>query len=633
MLSIVRRMVRSKFMLVIFGLLVVGLAGMGLPNMFSSAEPRGLISSGDRFIVKRDAERRVDAYLNAVRENQGRTLTRQEAAQNGTVQQILQGLISETALLGFADQHNIRASRFAVTEMVANAPRFKNAVTGEFDEDAFRAFANQQGMTIKQLEKDLKDSFTREYVVNAVRTGVNVPNSLGKVWMTSQSEQRSFSYVKIAPDQVPVDLEVTDEDLQAFYDEHNAAFRQPERKAVSIISMSPSDFLSAVEIPEADLRDMYELRIKDFSSPEQRTITEFTSSNRRDVQQAIDEIGAGRDKEEVLSSISSLTTTSRSITSSDLTNEEFSRAVFAVSNGTHIGPFELEDDLWTGVIVEEITPGLAKPFEAVSDEIFQSMALIESEKIFDQKQEEFFDLIGGGFTFEEASDALEIPVMSYESIDTQGRNERGQVIGGIVYRPMAAQIINQMSFDGEVSEILDDVANGLYVIRLDEIQKSYVPELADIEELTKESLLAFRKSQAVESQAQKVLEKATEIKNLQNVAEDFDLKFVKPSTNLTRREIPEGISRAMAFQILGAAEGDYVLAPEQDGSISVIHIEKITNLDPEMLDLMSISGKRAISEGLETDIESAFVEAIIQESEVEFNNDAIAEFVTSMSGT
>ncbi len=633
MLSIVRRMVRSKFMLVIFGLLVIGLAGMGLPNMFSSAEPRGLISSGDRFIVKRDAERRVDAYLNSVRENQGRNVTRQEAAQSGAVQQILQGLVSETALLGYADSQNIRASRFAVTEMVANAPRFKNAVTGDFDEDSFRAFANQQGLTVKQLEKDLKDSFTREYIVNAVKTGVNVPNSLGKVWMTSQSEQRSFSYVKITAKQAPIETEVSEEQLVSFYEDNKSAFRQPERKAVSIISMSPADFISAVDIPEADIRDMYDLRIKDFSAPERRQIKEFTSTNRRTVQEIVDAIGAGDDFQKILESHSDISTSIRTVVASDLDDEEYSKAVFSVASGTHMGPFNLDGDEWTGVIIEEIIPGEATPFENVSDEIFQEMAKIEAEKIFDRKQEEFFDLIGGGFTFEEASDALEIPFMSFAAIDNQGRKKNGQVVGGVVYRPSAMQTISQMSFEGEVSEILDDVENGLYVIRLDSLEASYIPELPEIKKLAEDSLIAFRKSQAVQTLANKVLDKAKNVGSLKDASAEYKLEYITPSTNLSRREIPDGVSRAMAFQILGASEKDYVVASEQDGSIAVIYIDEITNLDPEMLDLMAVSGKRAITESLETDIEAAFVESIIQESKVEFNNEAIADFVKTMSGT
>ncbi len=632
MLSVVRRMVRSKFMLVIIGLLMVGLAGMGLPDMFSSAEPRGMLSAGDRFVVKREVERRLDTHLQLLREREGQTISRQTAAQNGTVQSILQGLANETALLSFADNNNIEASRFAVTEIVANAPSFKNPVTGEFDEGAFKSFAARQGLSIKQMENNLKEDFTRQYIADAVKTAVNTPSALGKVWITAQSEQREFSYVNIKAASAASIADPTDEELNAFFEENKNAFTQPERKVVSILSISPSDFTGRVEIADEDLRDMYDLRIKEFSTAQTREIREFSSTDRRLAQKIVDEIGAGEDADAVLAANTDLKVVRKVVEQSDLSNEEYAQAVFAVEEGNHLGIIEL-DGLWTGAIVDTIIPGVPTPFEDVSGQIYEEMALEEAEKIFELKQEEFYDLVGGGFSLEEAADSLEVPLFEFSGIDTQGRNKSGSLVGGIVFRPDAVDTLRKLEFESETSDILDDVADGLYVMRLDAVEESYVPELSSIKDSVTQSYRVFEAATAAQKTSDALLAKAKASSELKSAAEELGLDFVKSDSNLTRREIPENLTRAMALQLLNANEGEFVVSTEPNGSRSVLHLEKITNIEASMLDVLAPSGKRAVSESLEGDVENAFVEAVLSEAELEVNEGAIAEFISSMAGT
>ncbi|ACT59383.1 peptidylprolyl isomerase [Hirschia baltica] len=631
MLSIVRRMVRSKLMLVVIGLLIVGLAGMGLPDMFSSSEPRGMISAGDRFIVKRDIDNRIDTYLRSVRESEGRTISRQEAAKAGVIQQILQSVASETALLAFADKEKISASRYAVTDMVVNAPRFKNAVTGEFDDASFKDFARLQGLSVRQLETNLKESFTREYIADAVSTGVNTPDALGKVWITSQSEQREFSYVKIPNDVSDEGILPTDEEVAAFYEENKTAFTQPKRKALSILSISPIDFIGSVEIPETVLKDEYDLRIKEFSSPESREIKEFSSSDRRLVQQAVDEIGAGGDVETVLSSLPDLVVTTKIVTRDQISDEEYAKTAFIVPEDTHFGVFELGEGNWTGAYVDTIYPGTPKPFETVSDQIFTELATVAAEQIFERKQEEMFDFVGGGFNLEEAADALGVPLMKYSAIDAQGRTEEGHLLGGIVFRPDAMETIQSLDFEDEMSEILDDANNGIYVIRLDTVEEGFIPELADVKSLATESYKIYQASQASEKLANDLLDRAKALDDLSEAASELGLDYVKPEQNLNRREAPEGVTRSMAYQLLGAKAGDYVVASEQDGSKTVLHLENVSNLEPEMLETLASSGKRAVSESLEADIQRAFVEAVMEDAKIEVNNNAVSEYIQSMA--
>jgi len=107
---------------------------------------------------------------------------------------------------------------------------------------------------------------------------------------------------------------------------------------------------------------------------------------------------------------------------------------------------------------------------------------------------------------------------------------------------------------------------------------------------------------------------------------------ITPDTSLSRRNIPDGISQTVALNILNAAENDTIAVPDSDGSVKLINLTAIKQLDAEMLSLLASSGKTALSEQFEADLEGAFYEALGSQTEVELNEEAITEYVRSMAG-
>lgn len=633
MLSLLRGFARSKVAMVIIGLLIVGLAAYALPNVFSGAQPRGVISAGDRFLVEGDIERRINDYVQNVYEQEGRIIPRKDLAQpGGPAEQIIQFMASETAQMAYADEEGLRASRFAVSDFVATAPRYQDPVTGEFSEDIYRESIRNQGKSIEDFEGELRDYLTMNYISGALPAGVDVPDALGKVWALAQSEERFISFTLIPAD-IGGDLAPpTDEELTAFFNERRDMFEEPQRRSFSILSISPADFVDDVEVSDEDVKDFYDFRIKDYSSPETRVIYQMSSKERMPAQRAADEIGLGADARAIASEIEGLNLVERTVQPADILDDFYTKVVFGTPEGEVYGPVEVGDE-WITIFVVSVQPGEAQPLEAVEEDIRLQLAQENSVDAFEDSLENFIDLIGGGFSLEEAGVEIGAPVMRFQAVDARGRTADGAQIGAIIARQEALSALNAFAFDGEVSEILDDpVAGGVFVIRLDGTEQANVPDLDQIRPAVENAYMSFKRSTAVQETSSAILAAAREKDDLEAAAAAHQLTVVTPETPISASNIPQAVSRNIVMAALGAAPGQYVETREPNGGGAVVHLVRVKVIDQESLEFMAPAGKSALQQDVISDLQNAFYGEVYTSVDMQLNSEKISAFLKSMTG-
>ncbi|MEM6627983.1 MAG: peptidylprolyl isomerase, partial [Pseudomonadota bacterium] len=337
MLAQLRGAVRSKAALVLIGLLVLSFAVWGLSDVFAGRTGIGLAGAGDRRVLKADVERALDSYLQSERE-QGRPSNREDAARAGVLTAIIQGQAGRAAELRYADEAGIRASAEAAARILADAPRFKDALTGDFDSEAYRGYLAQIGESPASFEKSLRDDLTSEYIRDAVGAGVDTPTALARLWVLNQTEKRSIAYVLVPPGTAAEVVEPTDEELSSFYEARQSLFTQPERRRVSIMSVSPVDFIDQVEVPDEDVQTAYEIRLRELSGPETRVLAQLSGADRSAVQEAADQIVAGATPEDAANTVEGVDLTVLRVQESELADDAFASAAFRAPEGDVLIP-------------------------------------------------------------------------------------------------------------------------------------------------------------------------------------------------------------------------------------------------------------------------------------------------------
>lgn len=180
----------------------------------------------------------------------------------------LEQFIQQTLLTQRARQFGYRVSDETLVERLMQVPAFQ--VDGEFSKDRYLALLRSSGMHETQFEADLQS----ELLITQLQEGIVesafvTPMELDQRYAIEQ-QAREVAYVLIPTSRFAGQVEIGDEEIQAWYDEHPDDYLLPETVDLQYLELTRQRAEQAVDVSEQALRDYYE-QVKDrYESPEQR---------------------------------------------------------------------------------------------------------------------------------------------------------------------------------------------------------------------------------------------------------------------------------------------------------------------------------------------------------------------------
>lgn len=625
MLSGMRSFAKSKWAGLLLLLLVLALgAGVGISNPFGATAGGALLTSGDRQVSTRDIGRSLTQYVNQQREQGGQVITEREAAQQGVVNQILNDYAQRTVVLRYADMQGIRATATAVADTIAAAPRFKNAL-GQLDTQLVAAFAQEMGLPgIEELEDVWREDITLGYVDRSVTAGFVLPKLLVQPLTAYFGERRTLSFARLGPDSVGEPPAPTDEQLAAFYQERVAQFEQPERRAFSFVSVSPNDFLGKVELTDAEVRAEYDRRIKEFSGPETRVIEQFSSPEASKIQAVVDLAKQGVPLADAIARTPGVEVVELTVKPGDLQEKQVADVAFGLPQGEIFGPVTLEGKS-IGVQVKTVTPGEARPFEEVAEEVRTAIQTREAKRLYEGREETFFDLVDAGSPLEDIAKEMGAPIISLAPISQNGQMESGAVPEEL--RPQAESLRALFEGDALGRTHVSEIEGGRAVLRLDAIIPARTPELAEV----REEVAAMYTAVKLQEAAEKVI---ADTVAAVNAGEDFGAAAAKAKLMAIRppqpfmRAMPNGLDPGVLEAAFSAAEGATLVArTSQGGEPWVVKVEKIEPIDPAIADQLSTQVSQDIDQSVRADLNQVFMQGVQKAAKLKTNTKAIEAYL------
>jgi peptidyl-prolyl cis-trans isomerase D len=624
MLSGMRAFAKSPWALVLFALLIVAL-GLTFNDAFSGVQGGGFVKAGSRSVAARDINRELDRYINQQREESGTILTQKEAAAQGVPEQLVADLSQQAMLLAYADRIGVAASLKSVTTMIAEAPRFKDGL-GQVSLEEVGRYANEQGfLNVEQFEGELRSSFTQRYVRDSLFAGLAAPEILSRPLTAYLGEQRTLTIARLSPASMPPFVEPTGDQLAAFYKEKGDVFRLPEMRQISVLSYSKEDFLDKASVTEAEIAKDYEARKKEFSTPETRTITEYSGANRNAVQDVVDKVAQGVKLEDAIAQTPGVSVAQKTVKQSDIANPDYGNVVFSLPAAGSFGPLEIEG-VFYGVRVDGITPGVPTPLADVQDRIRSELAARAGERLYDQSDEVFYEMVQDGASLEDIAAQIGAPVISYSGIDLSGR-----MFGQPELSALSANAdLLQGAFrtaSGAIGEIVDK--DGVRSIaRVDAIEPERLPDLAEVRDQVR---LFYRDEQQREIAGKiidQVLAEVTAGAPLEVAATKAKLMVVNPPQPLIRadnRTLDPGIMDA-AFK---AAAGSTFRANDSNGEPWILRVNAVTPVTPEVEAQIGQQVRQQVQQTLSVDMQQVFLQAVQKQVKVRRNEGAIQRYIDS----
>ena len=626
MLQHIREKFTGTFALVILALI-------GIPFVFFGINYNFV---GSNFAAKVDGEEISAGYF----EQQYRSELAQrpefanlDAAQRQQLRRsLLERLIRDQLVRNYLGENGYRIGDKQLTDLIQQEQEFQ--VDGKFDRAAYVDFLAVRGREPREFEESQRQ-FMREFQLrSAIMASAVVTPSEYRRFLNLAAEQRLVSLATLTEDLVADDIEITEDQVRAYYDANPTMFQLPESADVEYIRISREDVADGVEVSEETLAQYYEDEKYRYLQDEQRRarhiLIQFGDDEdaaRARAEELLTRIRSGDSFEELAREFSMDGGTAErggdfgALTESQLP-EALGAAVFAMEEGAIEGP--VRSDFGFHIIrLDEILARGPLPLDQVRGELLAELRDREAESLYLELERRLSDALFDMTDMQAIADATGTEVRTIEAFTRDGAEPFG-----------ANQAAINAIFDeavlsgGQISEVIELDAVSAAIFRVTRHNEATRQPLEDV----RDEIEAMVRSQQAETL---LVERAERILEAVDGGEDFGAAAEAAGAAVSE---PKLISRQdsetdqlVVFEVFAApkpAQDSSVTGRVRglDGAYTVYSLEAVLPGRPESIPLeQRDAGKAELAQESGVGDYLAFLQSLYNEAEVVINQDALEE--------
>ena len=437
----------------VLGFLVISFGIWGIGDIFRGFGRSWLAKVGGTEIGMEQFRQAYNDRLQELGRRLGRPITPEQAQALGLPRQMLSQMLADAALDERVRQLGLNLSVSEIARQITVDPNFKGT-TGQFDRFRFEQLIRNAGFTEARYAQEQRRGALRHQLAETVGGEIKVPKVAAELLNRFENEQRSVDYVRLGPAQAGEIAAPSAQELQAYFNDHKAAFRAPEYRKVVLLTVSAPDVASTIEISDADARRYYADHSDKFGQPERREIAQIVFPSAADAQGAADRVAHGTSFDDIAAErgLKQSDFDLGLVSKSQLLDPAVADAAFSLPVGQVSAP--TAGRFGSALVrVLKIQPGSIKPFEAVEAEIKNQMALDRARPELMDLRDKIEDDRAAGSHLDEIAAKYKLTTRTID-VDRSGRDPNGKPVDNL---PSGANIIGA-AFSTDVDVDSDAVA-------------------------------------------------------------------------------------------------------------------------------------------------------------------------------
>ena len=645
MLSAFRRFFQTKFGIVatlaFLALIAVAFAAADLQGSATF----GGVAGGNRVAVVGDEKigtaELEQAARNALRQAQAQnpTLTIEGFVAQGGLDQVLDSLITRSAIRQFAERYGLRAGDNLVNSEIRRIPAFRGPA-GEFSEDAYRQALAQVGLTDAAFRADARAGLLAQQLFAAASFGARMPDPLVRRYAALLGERRRGSIALLDSSEFAPKGDPDAATLNAFYRGNRANYIRPERRVLRYAVFGADAVAARAEPTEAELRARYRQEAARFAAAERRAIRQVIVPTEAAARSLRQRIQAGASIEAVAREAGLEPQTTQLLEFDalrDQTSAAVARAVFAASQG------EIAEPARSGLgyhvaRVEAVARRDARSFAEARDELAEEVGAEKRRQALNEFATEIDDRLQDGASLAETARRLGLEVETTPLLTADGG-----IYGQDARAPDTLLPVLQTAFELEEGEPQLAEAQRGETFVLFEAARVEPAATAPLREIRDRVVADWRREQgarAARAAAQRVVRRLRGGASMSEALTQNGRRLgVSETINLSREELAEQGGQVpppvqlMFSMARGSAKT--VAAPGRGGWFVV----ELDEIETRPLDMSSDEGRArfaairgALSEAVGQEYLEQLTEAIGATIEVERNEQAIAAVRERLAG-
>ena len=527
----------------------------------------------------------------------------------------LNQLIEELVLRQSAANAGLAVSDLRLDRAIVETPSFQ--INGQFDpEFAVRTMASQ-GYTIPAYRAALADRIQTAQLANAF-SGSNFATEAELERLAGLSSQsRDFRYLSITMGTRTLGTAIPDEEIEAYYNDNSEQFTEPEKVSVQYVMLDKNVIAQEIEVSEEDLLALYEEERNNFEGAAEKRASHILFEVAGDVSEE-DALALAENARQRLDGGETFEDLALELSDDTVSAEEGGDIGF--SDGSAF-PVAIEDALEvlqlnevSGPVVTEFGVHLVKltqdaenvfaPFEEVRDRLERESKSSEVDLIYGERLADLSNLAFETPDLADISEQMDLAILGGEPFGRGG--------GSGVFANQAvieAAFSDEVLLEGNNSDVIELNDSQSVVLRVEEfIEAALIP----LEEVSAEIAVILRtdmERDAVRDLGNQVLNRLEAGEDISTLLEQEGLEWIEANgtqrgTNTVNREI-----MAQAFS-MPRPEDDPVIENLilSNGTFAII---ELTAVNAGSMDSLSEEEQLAMEETILLDLGEADFQAYL----------------------
>ncbi len=588
MLQSIRDNIRGWVAWVVVIFLSIPFALFGINTYFEGTFSDNVAEVDGEEITNREFRDRYQSQLQQMRQAMGDAYDPDELDEPALRRQVLDAMIQRELIVQRADRNRYDITEERVAREIQNIPAFQE--NGQFSMERYRNLLRAQGMSTSYFEDQMRRDLKTDVIRSGIAESAFVTDKELDRLAALERQQRRFSFVNVQTDDFLEAVSVSDEEVEAYFEENRDDFRTDEEVELAYVELSMELARERVEISEDDLREAWEGQQDRFLEDEERMVRHIllddedpdaAEEKARELKSRIEE---GESFEELARDYStdpgsaeeggSLGTVSRG----DMV-DEVDEVIFELEEGVVSDPVRSQFGFHL-IRVDEILAREPVAFEDARNELEEDLRERRAEEIYFDLREALADE-----AFQNPEDIA--PLADILGVDVQSLSgvtrDSGEGIAEYseVRREAFSDIVLNEGFNSDPIELDDD---RVVVIRVMDHKPAERRELAEVRDEVEDHLRREKARERARDEARGLLEQARETGDLAGAAADRGLEASE--ARWIERQDP-GVDtdvRDRVFRLGRPGEGARVELMERDeGLISVLALLEVR--DEELVEL------------------------------------------------
>ncbi|MGB0216325.1 MAG: SurA N-terminal domain-containing protein [Alteromonas oceani] len=410
MLERIREGSQGPWAMAIIALIVLSFVFAGVSSYVSSSGSTAAAEVNGEPISQQDVERAYQAQRARLEAQFGEGVSALFSDENylrDFRMNVLDRLIADTLIEQKAKELGMRVSDKQIRDAITAMPEFQTE--GSFDNERYLMLLRQNGFQPSDFRDYMRQQMTREQLSRAVQASdFSLPEEVNLAHRL-QGQTRNADYLIVDSAPFAASVELSDEEVQAFYDENISRFDTQEKVNLAYVTLAVEDLKADVSVSEEEIEQEYQDNIALYKTTEERRVShiliEFGDDKgaaKEKAESLLAEVEQGADFAELAEANSADTFSAENggdldFITAGMMDPSFDEAAFAISNVGETSEV-IETEFGYHIIkLTDMKPVETTPLAEVRDEI-------EAQLLTDKATDEFFALQS-----EMANLAFEVP--------------------------------------------------------------------------------------------------------------------------------------------------------------------------------------------------------------------------------